>query len=47
MTGWVRLVSQIIIMAITACYGHTRTASYNAKNQLVSDDVSVWRNDDV
>mgnify|MGYP001488430266 CR=1 FL=1 len=42
-----RQISEVNINGWNGFVSYTRTATYNAKGQLVSDDVSVWRNDDV
>jgi trimeric autotransporter adhesin len=42
-----RLVSQVDTNNYNGQVSYTRSASYNAKNQLISDDVSLWQNDDI
>lgn len=41
-----RLTSQVDVNGWNGLVSYTRTATYNTKGQLVSDDVSVLRNDD-
>lgn len=45
--GLGRLTAQTDINGYNGLVQHTRSAGYNSKGQLISDDVSVWRNDDI